>query len=188
MKCMKKSEGACYRYWHKAVFDNRKGITMYYRVETFDNEKEQTVAGFVSTAFGMLYKMLGIKPNDSAEDLYTALEKTDNENAKMLFNKLTILGTLEKPDIYIDDKEENYCFYTPDEFDAVLGEIKDLDLIIQEESNGRFELIYREIDLPDDIFLYEDDDQVVISKADYEKYVDERMFLQVNVEPLEDEE
>jgi hypothetical protein len=152
---------------------------LYYRVETMDIEKSETVGGYVSALFAMTYKALGLVPGVSAETLCAALKNTDSKNARILYKLMAMLGSIAQPEVYIDDKLNHYCLYTRNEFFKIMPAFEEMDEVIRVESSDMYCLIYRQLEIPDDAILYRDEEQIVISREDYEKYVVSEDFHKV---------
>ena len=151
----------------------------YYRVETMDYEDGVTVGGYVSASLAMTYKALCLMPGCSAEVLCTALKHTDSKNALTIYRNMAVLGSIAQPEVYVNDKPNHYCLYTQDEFLAVIPAFEEIDKVIREESDGLYFLIYRRVKIPDEAIIYEDEDQIVISKEDYERFVAKEDFHEI---------
>ena len=148
----------------------------YYRVETMDAKTGETVGGYVSASLAITYKAVGLKPGCSAEDLCAALVLTSNENALTIYRQMAVLGGVAQPEVYVNDRPNNYCLYTADGLWAATPSLKKVDKAIRKESNGLYYLICRRVEIPDESILYEDEDQVVITKEDYGRYCDKDAF------------
>ena len=89
------------------------------------------------------------------------------------------MGSIAQPEVYVNDKPNHYCLYTQDEFLAVIPAFEEIDKAIREESDGLYFLIYRRVKIPDEAIIYEDEDQIVISKEDYERFVAKEDFHEI---------
>lgn len=153
----------------------------YYRVETMESSSSKTVGGFVSAAIAMMHKALGTVPGCSAQELCDALRTTKSTNARILYRNMSILIKLVKPDVYINDQANNYCLYTGDGLWAATPSLKKIDKAIRKESNGLYFLTCRRITVPKTAIIYEDEDQIVITKADYMKYSERMPYIEMSV-------
>lgn len=151
----------------------------YYRVETMNVDTGITVGGYVSASLAITYKALGLKPGSSAEELCAALALTSNENALAIYRQMAVLGGVAQPEVYVNDRPNHYCLYTADGLWAATPSLKKVDKAIRSESKGLYYLICRRITIPDNSILYEDEDQIVITKEDYDRYCDKEAFYKM---------
>lgn len=143
----------------------------YYRVETLDNKTGETRNGLASTITAILAKLLNITPNVSEAEWENAVSTTVNANALLLLYLTNGLLDMEYPEVYEKDKDNHYCLYTEKSWNKeMIACLMGVNTIICDASDDRFELIYKEFSLEDSELLYKDNQQIVISKATYDKH------------------
>ena len=162
-------------------------MNTYYRVETFCVDKNETTGGFVSVIFCIFRIMLEAGPEVSDDELAKIIAESTDPNVIRLFTITNgLLGGLDKPEIYISDKPNHFCLYNKEDFCARYDDFQELSEYVDDYC-PMFRLAYSEVTLPPEVILYEDENQIVISKADYEKYRPETPFFFNDIE-LEDDD
>lgn len=150
---------------------------VYYRVETLVVNKNKTTGGFASAINCFFRWLLGVDMTVSDDELAKlVIESSDPCVIRLGTIMDSLLGGVEKPKIYLSDKPNHYCLYTRDGFYGRYEDFEDLADFI-DMYYPEFKLIYLEVSLPSEAILYEDETQIVISKADYEKYRPEPSFF-----------
>ena len=162
-------------------------MNTYYRVEAFHMDKNETSGGFVSIMDCIFRIMLGVKMDVSDDDLAVKIAESKDPGVIRLVTIMSgLLGEVKKPEIYLHDKPNHYCLYNKDGFLDRYDDFQELSEYI-DSFCPMYRLAYSEVDLPSEVILYEDENQIVISKADYEKCRPETPFFFNDIE-LEDDD
>lgn len=142
----------------------------FIRVEVYDYENDKSKSGFVSITDLIIRQVLNVPFETSDEELAKIIiESKDPTVMELNALLLGVLKDLPKPDVFTSDRENKYCLFTEDAYDARVDSFELLNDIIQDFFPS-YNLVMLEFDLPEEAILYEDEYQVVISKADYETY------------------
>lgn len=142
----------------------------YYRVEVYDYDEERSISGFVSILRLITCIELGLDIKVDDEVIAEAISKSENLRVKELSNLLAIfVDNLKKPEVYMNDKSNYMCLFKEQDFANKECFFELLNDYIR-ASFPSYDLIWYEFELPDEALVYEDENQIVISKEDYEKY------------------
>ncbi len=80
-----------------------------------------------------------------------------------------LLGEVDPPEEYVNDKLNRYCLFTPEDFGAKEVFFESLSDYV-DTYLSHCKLVYCVIKLSPDELIYKDEHQVVVSKAVYEKH------------------
>lgn len=162
-------------------------MNTYFRVEAFHMDKNKTTGGFASLINCMFRIMLGVNMDVSDDELSKMIVESTNQDVLRLANlMISLLGEVTKPEIYLSDKPNHYCLYNKEDFLDRYDDFQELSEYVDDYC-PKYRLAYSELALPPEVILYEDENQIVISKADYEKYRPETPFFFDDIE-LEDDD
>lgn len=142
----------------------------YIRVETHDNITDESGAGYVSAIHIILAIRLGVEPPETAEELATLINESDDPEIKKMVPIFYMLCDIPQPEVYIQDKQNRVCLYQLEEFEECYGELAYISRMLFDVTDNRMLLVYKEFELEDNELLYEDAYQVVISRETYNKH------------------
>ena len=142
----------------------------YIRVETHNNNTEESVGGYISAIQTILATRLGVEPTETTEEMAALIDASDDPEIEEMLPIIYMLCDIPQPEVYTQDKQNRICLYQLDEFGECYGELAYISRLLMDETDSKMVLIYKEFDLEDDELLYEDEYQVVISKETYEKH------------------
>ena len=157
----------------------------YYRVETYDMAEEKTIGGFMSAIDYIITSRLGISPDSSPEERAAAYDKTEDTVVRNLIICEALLCDMPIPEVYENDRDNNYCLYKEEEFVEETEEFLKIAEALEEETDYRLTLIAKTVEVPEEKLLYEDIYQVVVSKETYES--SEQAFIEFD-DMFEDED
>ena len=162
-------------------------MNTYFRVEAFHMDKNETTGGFASLIDCIFRIMLGVNMDVSDDELAEKIaESRDPGIVRFVTIMADLLGEVKKPEIYLSDKPNHYCLYKKEDFLDRYDDFQELSEYVDDYC-PKYRLAYSELALPPEVILYEDENQIVISKADYEKYHPETPFFFDDIE-LEDDD
>lgn len=145
-------------------------MTTYYRIEAYDFNKMETTAGLIAPVMAATALKLGIRPDIPDEKLAELISASNDHDVKMIFGlSAYIMDGVPYPDVYTKDKKNHVCLFTKNEYVNKSTYIEMLNEALKEVFPDFCYVCYK-FELPDDVLLYKDDHQVVISKQTYEKY------------------
>lgn len=148
----------------------------FIRVETFSRNRNAILGGYIGAAYAILYAKLCMKPTDSEWELADRLSKTDDSSVLSLWSTIIELSRMKQPEIYVNDKENHICLYTESKFMEDVPLLSDLDEHLNEVTDGKLRLVYANYDIEDYEILYDDEEQIVISRETYEKHKEDREY------------
>ncbi|MCQ2524772.1 MAG: hypothetical protein MJ123_10580 [Lachnospiraceae bacterium] len=91
----------------------------YYRVELYDTKKGSTRGGFVVAALAMIATKLGVRPDIPEEQRIELITNSTDQDVKYLSGLMgLLLGEVDPPEEYVNDKLNRYCLFTPEDFGA----------------------------------------------------------------------
>lgn len=145
--------------------DNR----VFYRIETVD-DKGETTGGCVSFAYSLLALILGIHPAELTPEILAEKQRS-SQAYDYAFAVYGAIASIPKPDVYINDKDNNYCFYSNETFQYLLKAdvFTLLDIMGENITMGTYRIVYKKFKIKNEDIVYEDRYQCVISKETYEK-------------------
>ena len=163
-------------------------MNTYFRVEAFHMDKNETTGGFASLIDCIFRIMLGVNMDISNAELAEKIAETNDPGIIRLVTIMAdLLGEVKKPEIYLSDKHSHYCLYSKDSFLDRYDVFQELSEYVDTYC-PMYRLAYSEVALPPEIILYEDENQIVISKDDYEKYRPETPFFFDDIESEDDDD
>jgi hypothetical protein len=140
----------------------------YIRGETFSRNRNKTLGGFIGAAYAILYMKLGIDPTASDTELADRLSSTKDLDALDIWHCIVNLSDMQQPEVYVNDRENHICMYTENRFEEDIALLVNLDEHLNEATDGKLRLVYANLDLENDEILYNDNEQIVISRDAYE--------------------
>ena len=149
--------------------------TIYYRVEGIDKKTEESKCGYIAVCQIILCEITNLPPGLTSEEYAEKGRETDNPDLPVLFELMEILGDMYVPDEYAVDKDNRICLCNDDYFEFAYPFFCELDRLTQKYT--RLKLGYLEFCLDNDEKLYEDDEQLVITKDIYLKYKSELDYM-----------
>lgn len=153
----------------------------YYRIETYDFSKMETIGGMMSAVFASVALRLKIRPDAPDEEFSEKIASSDDMVAKEIFGlAASLMYGVSYPEEYLTDKKNRICLFTESDYENKVSMIEMLNEAIRTVQPNR-EFVCYEFSLPDDVILYKDEHQVVISRENYEKYhPDEPIFFDID--------
>ena len=152
----------------------------YYRVEAVDKKTEKSMCGYIAVCETLLALLTDLPPGRSAEEYHERVVEKNDPELNTLVNILGVFNDIQVPDEYKADMENRYCFFSSYFFEEAYPYFYELDNLVQKYTKLKLEYIDLHLDEDDEI-IYEDADQIVISKETYMKYKDGATYL-----PFED--
>ena len=143
----------------------------YFRIENYDNELGESLSGFVGVISAMLLLSLGL-PADVGDDEYNAALSVAKDKKPYIYVEDRILGyicDIKIPEIYKSNVSQYVCLYKEKEYQRVIKYLTYFGCRIMEFYDGSYKLICREMEIPDEEKVYEDEYQIVIPRKRYEK-------------------
>ena len=145
-------------------------MCFYYRVELYDYNKMATTDGFVVIINVLLLKRLNLTPLVSDEEFALIVGTSEDPEVKKLGGMMKcLLEDMKPPEDYTSDKSNRYCLFTEKGFAEREMFLEVLSDYVDDYS-PHLALIYTEVELPPEVILYKDENQIVVSKETYEKY------------------
>jgi len=153
----------------------------YYRIETYDFSKMETIGGMMSAVFASVALRLKIRPDAPDEEFSEKIASSDDMVAKEIFGlAASLMYGVSYPEEYLTDKKNRICLFTESDYVSKASMIEMLNEAIRTVLPN-LEYVCYEFSLPDDVILYKDEHQVVISRETYEKYFpDEPIFFDID--------
>ena len=153
----------------------------YYRIETYDFSKMETIGGMMSAVFASVALRLKIRPDAPDEEFSEKIASSDDMVAKEIFGlSASLMYGVSYPEEYLTDKKNRICLFTESDYVSKASMIEMLNEAIRTVLPD-LEYVCYEFNLPDDVILYKDEHQVVISRETYEKYFpDEPIFFDID--------
>ena len=158
---------------------------MYYRVELYDEIKEESQGGYMCAVLMMMSLAMKVPPTISDEELLSLIAEKRTPEAIDLLTILADLGDIPKPEIYDKDSANNICLYQEHEFFEAVYDLYKIDEMLREITDDKYSLSYITFDaIGEDDILYEDPYQIVISRETYEEqkipnYIDLEFALMI---------
>ncbi|MBQ8951380.1 MAG: HD domain-containing protein [Eubacterium sp.] len=149
--------------------------TIYYRVEGIDKNTEESKCGYITVCQLILCEITSLPPGLTSEEYVEKARGIDNPDIPVLFELMGILGDMYVPDEYEVDKDNRICLCNDDYFGFAYPFFCKLDSLTQKYT--RLKLGYLEFCLDNDEKLYEDDEQLVITKEIYLKHKSELDYM-----------
>lgn len=158
----------------------------YYRIEAYDFNRMETTGGLVAPVMAATAIKLGVRPDIPDEKFAELISASDNHDVKLIFGLFAyIMNMVPYPDVYTKDKKNHVCLFTEDGFANKSTYIEMLNEALKEVFPDFCYILY-EFELPDDVLLYKDDYQVVISKQTYEEFIpSEFTYIEIEDEDCE---
>lgn len=147
----------------------------FYRVETLDTGKGETISGLMDSLWSMLYIELGIKKLDNREENAKQIDKKyAEEEAKGNLAAIVLMRLIKRlcdMPVANDIKEskDDVCLFMPRFFlknKEMIAGLSELSLCMSEK---RLCYVYRVMNIDDEEIYYEDQYQVVIPRSVYEQ-------------------
>ena len=153
----------------------------YYRIETYDFSKMETIGGMMSAVFASVALRLKIRPDAPDEEFSEKIASSVDMVAKEIFGlAASLMYGVSYPEEYLADKKNRICLFTESDYVSKASMIEMLNEAIRTVLPN-LEYVCYEFNLPDDVILYKDEHQVVISRETYEKYFpDEPIFFDID--------
>ena len=153
----------------------------YYRIETYDFSKMETIGGMMSAVFASVALRLKIRPDAPDEEFSEKIASSDDMVAKEIFGlAASLMYGVSYPEEYLADKKNRICLFSESDYVSKASMIEMLNEAIRTVLPD-LEYVCYEFNLPDDVILYKDEHQVVISREAYEKYFpDEPIFFDID--------
>lgn len=153
----------------------------YYRIETYDFSKMETIGGMMSAVLASVALRLKIRPDAPDEEFSEKIASSDDMVAKEIFGlAASLMYGVSYPEEYLTDKKNRICLFTESDYVSKASMIGMLNEAIRTVLPD-LEYVCYEFNLPDDVILYKDEHQVVISRETYEKYFpDEPIFFDID--------
>lgn len=139
----------------------------YFRVESIRTSTQESLGGYMGAVNTLLALKLNIRPDFTAKELQKALLRSNDMEIHEIFFVVTELSDIPQPDIYTEDRNNMCCLYHLSESGAVLPHLRYISTQFRQITSGQFALICKYFDINDDLILYDDDTQVVISMESY---------------------
>lgn len=140
----------------------------YFRVELYDMNKGGTKGGFVSCVTAMIARKMHIRPDTPRDEIEEIIVNSSDQDVKNMSGAVGyILADVDYPDIYLSDKQNHFCFFTPTCFADKVYFFEVLSAYV-DEFLPDCELVYCIMEFTPEEILYEDKHQIVVSKAAYE--------------------
>lgn len=164
---------------------SRSGDNVYYRVELYDEIKEESQGGYMCAVMMMMSLAMKVPPTISDEELLSLIAEKRTPEAIDLLTILADLGDIPKPEIYDKDSANNICLYQEHEFFEAVYDLYKIDEMLREITDDKYSLSYITFDaIGEDDILYEDPYQIVISRETYEEqkipnYIDLEFALMI---------
>ena len=149
--------------------------TIYYRVEGITKDTEKSMCGYIAVCETLLAILTELPPGRPAEEYYERALTKKTPEITTLIQILGVLGSIAIPDEYMEDQENRYCLCNDEYFEYVYPYLEELDKLAQKYT--KLKLGYIDFKLDESEIIYEDEDQVVISKEDYLKHKNESFYL-----------
>ena len=164
---------------------SRSGDNVYYRVELYDEIKEESQGGYMCAVMMMMSLAMKVPPTISDEELLSLIAEKRTPETIDLLTILADLGDIPKPEIYDKDSANNICLYQEHEFFEAVYDLYKIDEMLREITDDKYSLSYITFDaIGEDDILYEDPYQIVISRETYEEqkipnYIDLEFALMI---------
>lgn len=159
--------------------NKKKNTQKFIRVEGMDYEKDETFGGFMSAATLLLTTKLNLPPSCGMEEISEKLNQILDPEILHLVGAIMCVGDIPYPEIYVNDRKNHYCLYSPEEFEEIREDLYWISDKLRDLCED-FGLIFKEFFLQENEILYNDGYQIVISKKTYDRHNKEAKY-----EPLD---
>lgn len=153
----------------------------YYRVELFINNA--SVGGFVSPTTELINKRICAELNIPEQEMLEITNNLDDEKYNKLLAKVKqpftlrlvtvlneLVADLEIPAIYKQNSSTSYCFFKENTFNWLFESFDDLDDAAGDMFSHDSSFKYLSGLIPKKDIIYEDEDQIVVTKEAYDKF------------------
>ena len=118
----------------------------------------------------MLLLRLNLKPSISEEELVEIISASEDPEVNKLNNlRNYLLDDMQPPEEYTVDRLNRYCLFTEKGF---LARVMFFEILAGcvENLSPKLSLIFTEVKLPPEVILYQDEQQIVVTKETYKTY------------------
>lgn len=157
----------------------------YIRVEGMDLSTDETFGGFMSAATLLLTSKLDLPPECSMEEISEKVNASTDPEVYHMLAAIMCLADIPQPEIYINDRKNHYCLYSPEEYEEIREDLYWISDHLRDLCDD-FVLVSKEFFLRDDEILYDDGYQIVISKETYDRHKAENKYEALEYSLLEE--